>query len=133
VSDTLDETPFDDPASRAAVTALAESATFGAALTRAEAEDAKVADLLRQAAVIEAPDDAGGVVARLVDGAGKRALRWLDEEAGRSTDPARLKELSEQMGWLKLRLEQLYGEPAARSAAVGQLVPFLRQRATEAM
>jgi hypothetical protein len=35
------------------------------------------------------------------------------------------------VGWLKRRLEEL-NEPATRSAAVGQLVPFLRQRATEA-
>jgi hypothetical protein len=35
-----------------------------------------------------------------------------------------------EVGWLKRRLEDL-AEPATRSAAVGQLVPFLRQRAPE--
>ena len=127
VADSLDEVLFDDPASRSAFMALAEAATFGEALARAEADDAKVADLLRQAAVVEAPDDAEDVVAVLARAAGTRALRWLEDEARRSADPLRFQA---EVGWLKRRLEEL-GEPATRSAALGQLVPFLRQRATE--
>jgi DNA primase len=132
VADSLDEVLFEDPASRSAFDALAGAATFSEALATAEAEDAKVADLLRQAAVVEAPEDADDVLARLVDGAGRRALRWLDDEQGRLTDPAERQQASAQLGWLKLRLEELYAEPATRSVALGQLVPFLRQRATEA-
>jgi hypothetical protein len=124
VAESLDEVLFDDPAARAAFNALAEAATFGEAIVRAEGEDAKVADLLRQAAVVEAPDDADDVVAVLARGAGTRALRWLDDEARRSADPLAFQA---QVGWLKRRLEEL-GETATRSAAVGQLVPFLRQR-----
>jgi DNA primase len=128
VAESLDEVLFDDPASRSAFTALAEAATFGEAVARAEAEDAKVADLLRQAAVVEAPDDAEDVLAVLARGAGTRALRWLEDEARRSADPL---QFQAEVGWLKRRLEEL-AEPATRSAALGQLVPFLRQRAQEA-
>jgi DNA primase len=127
VAESLDEVLFDDPASRTAFTALAEAATFGEAIGRAEADDPKVADLLRQAAVVEAPDDADDVVAVLARGAGTRALRWLEDEARRSDDPLAFQA---EVGWLKRRLEEL-GETATRSAAVGQLVPFLRQRAPE--
>jgi hypothetical protein len=128
VAESLDEVLFDDPASRSAFTALAEAATFGEALARAEADDAKVADLLRQAAVVEAPDDADDVLAVLARAAGTRALRWLDDEARRSADPLHFQA---EVGWLKRRLEEL-AEPATRSAALGQLVAFLRQRAREA-
>jgi DNA primase len=127
VAESLDEVLFDDPASRGAFTALAEAATFGEALARTEAEDVKVADLLRQAAVVEAPDDAEDVLAVLARAAGTRALRWLEDEARRSADPLHFQA---EVGWLKRRLEDL-AEPATRSAAVGQLVPFLRQRAPE--
>jgi DNA primase len=128
VAEVLDEILFDEPATRAAFAALAGTATFGEALAVAEAEDPKVADLLRQAAVVEAPDDAEDVVAVLARAAGTRALRWLEDEARRSADPLHFQA---EVGWLKRRLEEL-GEPATRSAAVGQLVPFLRQRAQEA-
>jgi DNA primase len=128
VVDMLDEILFDEPATRSAFAALAGTATFGEALVVAEAEDPKVADLLRQAAVVEAPDDADDVVAVLARAAGTRALRWLEDEARRSPDPLHFQA---EVGWLKRRLEEL-GETATRSAAVGQLVPFLRQRALEA-
>lgn len=128
VAESLDEVLFDDPASRSAFNALAGAATFNEALATAEAEDAKVADLLRQAAVVEAPEDAEDVLAVLARAAGTRALRWLEDEARRSADPLHFQA---EVGWLKRRLEEL-AEPATRSAAVGQLVPFLRQRATEA-
>jgi DNA primase len=129
VAEVLDEVLFDAPATRAAFAALAGAATFGEAVAAAEAEDAKVADLLRQAAVVEAPDDAMDVVAVLARAAGTRALRWLEDEARRSPDPLHFQA---EVGWLKRRLEEL-GEPATRSAAVEQLVPFLRQRAREAV
>ena len=128
VAESLDEVLFDDPASRTAFAALAGAATFGEALATAEAEDAKVADLLRQAAVVEPPEDAEDVVALLARAAGIRALRWLEEENQRSSDPLHFQA---EVGWLKRRLEEL-NETATRSAAVGQLVPFLRQRAQEA-
>jgi DNA primase len=128
VAELLDEVLFDDPASRSAFAALCAAATFGEALATAEAEDPKVADLLRQAAVVEVPDDAEDVVAVLSRAAGTRALRWLEDEARRAPDPLHFQA---EVGWLKRRLEEL-AEPATRSAAVGQLVPFLRQRAQEA-
>jgi DNA primase len=129
VAEVLDEVLFEAPATRSAFAALAGAATFGEALVAAEAEDPKVADLLRQAAVVEAPDDADDVVAVLARSAGTRALRWLEDEARRSADPLHFQA---EVGWLKRRLEEL-GEPATRSAAVEQLVPFLRQRAREAV
>jgi DNA primase len=128
VAEVLDEILFEAPATRAAFAALAGTATFGEALAVAEAEDPKVADLLRQAAVVEAPDDAEDVVAVLARAAGTRALRWLEDEARRSPDPLHFQA---EVGWLKRRLEEL-GEQGTRSAAVEQLVPFLRQRAQEA-
>jgi DNA primase len=129
VAEVLDEVLFDEPVTRAAFAALAGAATFGEAVAAAEAEDTKVADLLRQAAVVEAPDDAMDVVGVLARSAGTRALRWLEDEARRSPDPLHFQA---EVGWLKRRLEEL-GEPATRSAAVEQLVPFLRQRAREAV
>jgi DNA primase len=128
VAESLDEVLFDDPASRAAFAALAGATTFGEAVAVAEAEDTKVADLLRQAAVVEPPEDAEDVVALLSRAAGIRALRWLEEENQRSADPLHFQA---EVGWLKRRLEEL-NDTATRSAAVGQLVPFLRQRAQEA-
>ncbi|MBA2625148.1 MAG: hypothetical protein H0U89_06050, partial [Acidimicrobiia bacterium] len=97
----------------------------GEALERA---DPGVAALLHRAAVVEAPEDAEDVLAVLALQAGSAALRRLVVKTGRAADPLTYQA---DVAWLQHRLEELK-EPFTRSAAVAQLVPFLRQGGQEA-
>jgi len=125
VAEALDEVLFEELLLRTAFQALVEASTLGEALERA---DPDVAALLHRAAVVEAPEDAEDVLAVLALQAGSAALRRLVVKTGRAADPLTYQA---DVAWLQRRLEELK-EPFTRSAAVAQLVPFLRQGGQEA-
>jgi hypothetical protein len=87
------------------------------------AADAETADLLQRLAVEDADVDADDVVALLVGEAAGRVLAEIEAEARQANE-------YRDVGWLKLRVEELW-EAETRPSAVEQLVPFLVARAEE--
>ena len=117
----LHEVLFTDDLHRAAYRALTEAG--GRYADAVAAADADTADLLQRLAVEDADVEADDVVALLVGEAAGRVLAELEAEARRAND-------YREVGWLKLRVEELRESDTAPSA-VEQLVPFLVARAEE--
>jgi DNA primase len=115
---------FEDEVHLAAYRALAGATSLHAAI---EAADPAAADLLQRVAVEEVTGlDAGDVVRLLVRQAATRALTSL-EAVIRATPEV---DLVRAADWLRRRMEELF-DPDAGRLAVGQLVPWLLERAEE--
>ena len=117
----LHEVLFADDLQRAAYRTL--TAAGGRYAEAVAAADAETADLLQRLAVEDADVDADDVVALLVGEAAGRVLAEIEAEARQAND-------YRDVGWLKLRVEELW-EAETRPSAVEQLVPFLVARAEE--
>ena len=121
VSPHLHEILFTDDLHRAAYRAL--TGAGGRYADAVAAADAETADLLQRLAVEDADVEPDDVVALLIGEAAGRVLAELEAEARRAND-------YREVGWLKLRVEELREADTAPSA-VEHLVPFLVARAEE--
>jgi len=125
VGDLVHESLFLDEIDAAAFRALVEATSFHDAVERAGPEAGEL--LLRLAAEEVLGASGEEDVAHLADDVAGRMLVALQEEARASDDPL---SLSEQIGWLKLRREDLRDEHRRRGA-IDELVAFLADRAEE--
>jgi hypothetical protein len=121
VADRMPELLFDDELNAAAYRAVTSTSTLHEAI--AGAEPAVVA-LLQRLAVEDAVDDGDGVLTRLAQEAGRRALADIDAEARHAENPLDYAALVE---WLKLTIEQL-SEPDLALDASSVLVAWLMDR-----
>jgi DNA primase len=119
VGDLVHESLFLDGLHAAAFRALVEAESFHDAVERAGPEAGEL--LLRLAAEEIVGDSPEEDVAHLADDVAGRMLAQLQEEARASDDPL---SLSEHIGWLKLRREDLRDE-RRRRGAIDELVAFL--------
>ena len=124
VAEFLHESLFTDDVELAAYRALASAETLHDAVDAAEPA---AAELLQRLAVEEVDVEPDDVLGLLVGEAAQRSLHDVEVEARASDDPLAA---AETIGWLKLRLEELR-EADTRRTALGQLVPFLVERAEE--
>jgi DNA primase len=121
VADRLPELLFDDDLNAAAYRAITSTTTLHEAIAGGEPE---VAALLQRLAVEDAVDDADGILTRLAQEAGRRALADIDAEARHAENPLDYAALVE---WLKLTIEQL-SEPETALDASSVLVAWLMDR-----
>jgi DNA primase len=120
----LHEVLFTDPTILAAYRALCRSTTLHDAIEGAEAP---AATLLRRLAVEDDESDPDDVMARLAEEAARRAIADLDASARQSADPMGY---SDDVGWLKLAVEELRDQATAIDAT-GRLVRWLVDRFEE--
>jgi DNA primase len=125
VGDLVHESLFLDGLHAAAFRALVDAESFHDAMERAGPEAADLLVRLAAEEVVEANPEED--VAHLADDVAGRLLASLQEEARASDDPL---SMSEQIGWLKLRREDLRDERRRREA-IDELVAFLIGRAEE--
>jgi DNA primase len=124
VADALSEALFTDELELAAFRALASASTLHEAVSAADPE---AAELLQRLAVEEVDAEAGDVIRLLLVEAIRPVVRDLESSARTDGDPL---EASRLVGWLKLRIEELW-EERTRPAATDQLVAFLADRGEE--
>jgi hypothetical protein len=120
VAASLHEVLFVDPLMLAGYRALCSAPTLAEAVDRA---DPVVASLLQRLAVEECEVEAGDVLARLAEEAGRRAVDELSRAARRSYDA----DAAGQVGWLKVTIAELR-EPATGVDATARLVRWLVDR-----
>jgi DNA primase len=116
VASRLERVLFAHPLSLAAFDALSSASTFHDAV---EAADPQAAELLQRLAVEESEDDVDDVVLRLVERAGQRALRDLQQEMRQAT-PAEQAAYSPTIAWLKMSLEALRADDVGARTGVIQ-------------
>jgi hypothetical protein len=121
VADRLHELLFDDELNATAFRAITSTATLHDAIAGADPDSAA---LLQRLAVEDAVDDADGILTRLAQEAGRRALADIDAEARHAANPLDYAALVE---WLKLTIEQL-SEPDLALDASSVLVAWLMDR-----
>jgi DNA primase len=121
----LHEVLFADPVELAAFRALAAATTLHEAITNAEPE---AAELLQRLAVEESDTEPEEAVASLVSEVALIARREIEADARASEDQLGASDL---IAWIWLRVQELR-ERETRRSALGQLVPFLADRAEEA-
>jgi DNA primase len=122
----LDDWLFEDEINLDAYRALTAAGSLHEAVEQG-GDDA--ADLLQRLAVEDSEADATDVLSRLVDQAARRQMAVMRAEVG-TADEQVVFARSEEMAWLKLRVEELR-EPATAAGAVEQLLPWLAQRPQE--
>ncbi len=115
---------FADPSVLEGYRALRRSTTLHEAIAGA---DPATAALLQRLAVEDDESDPDDVMARLAEEAAKRAVADLEVDARQSANP---RDYADDMGWLKLSIEELR-DPAAAVEATGRLVRWLIQRFEE--
>ena len=120
----LHEVLFTDPTILAGYRALCRSTTLHEAIEGAERD---AASLLQRLAVEDSESDPDDVMARLAEEAARRAIADLDAHARQSADPM---EYSDDVGWLKLAVEELHDQATAIDAT-GRLVLWLVDRFEE--
>ncbi len=120
----LDEILFGDERALSAYRALA---AHGSVRDAIEHTDPGAADLLQRIAVEESEADPHDVAARLIEVAARRALVDLQARTRLADDPETFAAASREMGWLKLRVEELR-EPDTSVGAAEQLLPWLTRR-----
>jgi len=121
----LHDVLFADPLVTEAYGTLVAAPSLHEALQGASEE---AAALLRRLAVEDTESDPAEVTARLGELAAARCLRVLEREMRASDEPLAY---AEEVGWLKLTLEQCR-EPATAEAATGALVRWIVARRGEA-
>jgi DNA primase len=115
VASRLERVLFAHPLSRSAFDALSGAATLHEAI---EAADPQTADLLQRLAVEESDADPDDVMIRLVEQAGRRALRRLESDT-RQASPAEQASFVPTVTWLKLAIETMRADDVTdRPAAV---------------
>ncbi len=124
VAANLHEVLFADPSVLEGYRALRRSTTLHEAIAGA---DPATAALLQRLAVEDDESDPDDVMARLAEEAAKRAVADLEVDARQS---ANARDYADDMGWLKLSIEELR-DPAAAVEATGRLVRWLIQRFEE--
>ncbi len=120
----LHEVLFSDEQARSAYRALATTATVREAL---EQTDRWTADLLLQLVAQDSDAEPEDVLDLLIRSAANRELAELAASAQLAEDPLAY---AADMGWVKLRLEELR-EPATSEEARAQLVTWLTQQPEE--
>ncbi len=124
VASRLHEVLFTDPTILAGYRALCRSTTLHEAIAGAEPG---AAALLQRLAVEDDEADPDDVMARLAEEAARRAIADLDASARQSADPMGF---SDDVGWLKLAVEELHDQATAIEAT-GRLVRWLVDRFEE--
>ncbi|MEA2844264.1 MAG: primase [Actinomycetota bacterium] len=124
VAANLHEVLFADPAVLDGYRALRRSTTLHEAIAGA---DPATAALLQRLAVEDDESDPDDVMARLAEEAARRAIADLDASARQSADPMGY---SDDVGWLKLAVEELRDQATAIDAT-GRLVRWLVDRFEE--
>jgi DNA primase len=122
----FDEVLFQDELHLAAYRALAGAESLHEAIANA---DPGAAELLQRLAVEEPEAETDDIIARVVGEAARRAVGEMEAEA-RSSDAARVAELSPLIAWVKLAAEEL-DERSSRLGAADRLVAWLAERAEE--
>ena len=122
----LDERLFADDVNLEAYRAVSAAPTLHEAVA---ATDEAAADLLQRLAVEDTEADPADVVARLVEEAAMREHTMMQIELGTADEDVVIERAGE-MGWIKLRVEELH-DPATSAAAVEQLLPWLLRRPQE--
>jgi DNA primase len=120
----LHEVLFGDPAVLAGYRALRGATTLHEAIAAA---DPATAALLQRLAVEDDESDPDDVMARLAEEAAKRVVADLEVDARQSANP---RDYADDMGWLKLTIEELR-DPETAVEATGRLVRWLIQRFEE--
>ncbi|MEJ5256508.1 MAG: DNA primase [Acidimicrobiales bacterium] len=123
----LDEPLFGDELTLAAYRALRDAGSVREALERT---DPGAAELLQRLAVEESDAEVDDVAARLIEAAASRALAGLQSRARLADDRESFAQLSRDIAWLKLRMEELR-EPSSRVGAAEQLLAWLADRPEE--
>jgi len=121
VAERLHDVLFTGETAAAAYHALGSAATLHEAIEGAPPD---AAELLRRLAVEDVEADADDVMARLAREAAERAVSELEAEARTSQDLSRY---ADDVGWLKLAMEELR-ETATAPAAADRLVRWLATR-----
>jgi DNA primase len=116
----LDECLFADEVNLEAYRAMAGAASLHEAVA---ATDEAAADLLARLAVEQTEADPTEVRARLVEEAALREHAMMQIELGTADEHVVIDRAAE-MGWIKLRVEELH-DPASSAAAVDQLLAWL--------
>jgi len=128
VASRLHEVLFTDPTILAGYRALCRATTLHEAIESAiEGGEPDAAALLQRMAVEEAQSDPDDVMARLAEEAARRTIADLDASARQSADPIGY---SDDIGWLKLAVEELHDHTTAVDAT-GRLVLWLVGRFEE--
>jgi DNA primase len=128
VASRLHEVLFTDPTILAGYRALCRSTTLHEAIESAIAGgEPAAASLLQRMAVEDSESDPDDVMARLAEEAARRAIADLDAHARQSADPMGY---SDDVGWLKLAVEELHDHATAIDAT-GRLVLWLVDRFEE--
>ncbi len=109
---------FESPLHREALHAILETNSVHEAVALG---DPDVGDLIGALVVGEVNEDAGDLVARLVDRAAGRVLKIMQVEARQSADPA---SYGETIAWLKLQTQDLR-DGITTQGAVENLLPWL--------
>lgn len=109
---------FESPLHREALHAILETNSVHEAVALG---DPDVGDLIGALVVGEVNEDAGDLVARLVDRAAGRVLKIMQVEARQSSDPA---SYGETIAWLKLQTQDLR-DGITTHGAVENLLPWL--------
>ncbi len=126
IASRLDERLFADEVNLEAYRAVSAAPTLHEAVA---ATDEAAADLLQRLAVEDTEADPADVVARLVEEAALREHAMMQIELGTADEDVVIERASE-MGWIKLRVEELH-DPVTSAAAVEQLLPWLLRRPQE--
>ncbi len=126
IAEQLDERLFADDVNLEAYRAVSAAPTLHEAVA---ATDEAAADLLQRLAVEDSEADPTDVVARLVEEAAMREHAMMQIELGTADEDVVIERAGE-MGWIKLRVEELH-DPATSVAAVDQLLPWLLRRPQE--
>ncbi len=119
IADRLEPVFFEGDLAARAYLARAGASSLHQAI---EGADPDVADLLQRLAVEDSDDDVDEVVIRLIERAGKRALKELRREARNSSQP---QDYAAVIAWLKLALEDVRSGQSGQdeeSPLVGWLV-----------
>jgi len=126
IAASLDERLFADEVNLEAYRAISASPDLHEAV---QATDEAAADLLGRLAVEDTEADPADVVARLVEEAALREHAMMQIELG-TADEEIVIERAGEMGWIKLRVEELH-DPATSAAAAEQLLAWLLRRPQE--
>ncbi len=126
IADRLDDRLFVDEVNLEAYRAVSAAPGLHDAVA---ATDEAAAELLARLAVEDSEADPADVVARLVEEAALREHAMMQIELGTADEDVVIERAGE-MGWIKLRVEELH-DPATSAAAVDQLLPWLLRRPQE--